>query len=123
MARRTEHVATRICTTAQAVIARTFSVTTGEVAHGGVPSATSLLSVTVSRSVFLTVLAARCLGLAVPVVWVAGGAVRGFVLGFWVYDLDHRPHPVLLVEEDVAVEHELPGEVGEAATHLYRTVG
>src|SRR5918998_2173431 len=80
-------------------------------------------SVTVSRSVILVVVAARCLGLAAPVVWVAGGAVRGFVLGFGVYDLDHRHHPVVLVVEDVAVEHELPGEVGEAGTHLYRTVG
>jgi hypothetical protein len=55
------------------------------------------------------------------VVRIAGGT-RGFVWVFRIDDLDHRHHPVVLVVEDVAVEHELPGEVGEAGTYLYRTV-
>src|SRR5918997_36689 len=51
------------------------------------------------------------------------GGTRGFAWVFRIYDLDHRHHPVVLVVEYVAVEHELTCEVGEAHTHLYRTVG
>ena len=44
------------------------------------------------------------------------GGTRGFAWVFGVNDFDHRHHPVVLVVEDVAGEHELPGEVGEAGT-------
>jgi hypothetical protein len=36
------------------------------------------------------------------------GVARGFGWVFGVYYFDHRHHPVVLVVEDVAVEHEHP---------------